>query len=62
MSNRKSNQDICDFYKDKSEYTLTLKYFENWYKSNKDNNEYLVVYDDFCKKNFLVKIMRAFIE
>lgn len=50
MSNRKSNQNICDFYKDKSKDRLTKKYFEK-YGLKKKGNLYLGLYDDFVKLN-----------
>ncbi|MFT8872269.1 MAG: hypothetical protein ABF868_08235 [Sporolactobacillus sp.] len=51
MSNRRSNQNICDFYKDKSKDALTLKYFAKW-PPKESGNAYLTLYENFCRKEF----------
>ena len=51
MSNRKSNQNICDFYKDKSKDALIAEYFKQWNK-NESSNAYLELYENFCKEDF----------
>lgn len=45
---RKSNQNICDFYKEKSADTITLNYFKLCEPSRK-GNEYFGLYEDFVK-------------
>lgn len=52
MSNRKNNQNICDFYKNKNNDVLTLKYFEKC-PPKESSNGYSKLYDDFCNENSL---------
>lgn len=46
MGSRKSNRDICDFYKEKNRHEVTGKYFNAkiW---NRRANSYIQLYEDF---------------